>query len=402
MTSVELSSWRDFTLEEIARIEGGGTPSRQNGTFFGGDIPWVTPSDLPPIGRLTTLGRVAGSITVAGLANSSAKLVPAGSVLFSSRASIGKIAITDRICATNQGFTNFLPDQNLVDSWFLGYLLAYHRTDFVRLAGQTTFLEVSRGKLRNFRVRIPALDEQRRIVARIRECMERVDEIDRLREQTSDEIIRLRNAIPDEIGRAGDWPLEAVGDVIIDTRNGRSVRTQSEDENGFVLSLSAVHDVDLDIESRKPTILSDSLVRQFGIQKGDIFISRANTSELVGLPSIVTETPKVPTIYPDLLIKLDPNQSIIRPRYLVYALRTFSARELIRDRAIGSSQSMVKISGGRLRDVKIPLPPLDQQDLLINRLDQLVIAAKELRAGTMCQPEIALRRAILRSAFAGE
>src|SRR5712691_6891879 len=85
-------------LEEIARIEGGGTPSRNNDSFFGGDIPWVTPTDLPPIGRVTTLGPVAGSITAAGLANSSAKLIPEGSVLFSSRASIGKIAVTDRKC----------------------------------------------------------------------------------------------------------------------------------------------------------------------------------------------------------------------------------------------------------------------------------------------------------------
>ena len=138
--------WQSHTLEEVARIRGGGTPSRANGAFFGGDIPWVTPTDLPPIGRLTMLGSVKGSITAAGLANCSAKLIPEGSVLFSSRASIGKIAVANRVCTTNQGIVNFIPDRSRVDTWFLAYLLCYHTGDLVQACWPDNILRNSAGK----------------------------------------------------------------------------------------------------------------------------------------------------------------------------------------------------------------------------------------------------------------
>jgi type I restriction enzyme S subunit len=167
------ANWTNHKLADIATIQGGGTPSRSEPGYFRGHLPWVTPSDLAPIGKVTTLGNVAGSLTASGLQNSSAKLIPAGSVLFSSRASIGKIVVTDRDCATNQGFINLTPRAEIVCPWFLAYLLGYYTSDLIRLAGKTTFLEIPRGKLKDFEVIIPPLPEQRRIVARIKECQSR-------------------------------------------------------------------------------------------------------------------------------------------------------------------------------------------------------------------------------------
>src|SRR5437667_2939537 len=99
-------------LSDVSVLVGGGTPPRANGDFFGSDIDWVTPSDLAPIGEVRILGPVAERLSHQGLANSSAKELPPGTVLFSSRASIGKIAIADRVCCTNQGFVNFIPRQD--------------------------------------------------------------------------------------------------------------------------------------------------------------------------------------------------------------------------------------------------------------------------------------------------
>ena len=88
------AGWQQYRLDEIALIQGGGTPKRVESSYFGGDIPWVTPTDLPNIGVVRELNGTKETITSTGLSNSSAKLIPAGSVLFSSRASVGKIAIT--------------------------------------------------------------------------------------------------------------------------------------------------------------------------------------------------------------------------------------------------------------------------------------------------------------------
>ena len=139
--------WQEKPLDQLARLVGGGTPRRSNPEYFGNDIDWVTPSDLPAIGQVEVLGPVAEGLTKRGLAKSSAKEIASGSVLYSSRASIGKVAVTDRLCATNQGFANFLPKAGVVDPWFLAYLLCHHTPAITRLAGETTYKEVSRSKL---------------------------------------------------------------------------------------------------------------------------------------------------------------------------------------------------------------------------------------------------------------
>ena len=107
-------------------------------------------------------------------------------------------------------------------------------------------------------------------------------------------------------------------------------------------------------------------------------------------------------IYPDLLIKLETRQDLIRSRFLAYALRTPGSRKQIKDRAVGTSQSMVKISGQRLKDVEVPVPPLDVQDLLIERFDELHDLASGLLDDLRFFNSSELRQSILCKAFAGE
>lgn len=402
-----LPGWTRIKLADIATIQGGGTPSRSQPSFFGGELPWVTPSDLAPIGEVTTLGEVAESLTQEGLRASSAKLLPPGSVLFSSRASIGKIAVTNRACATNQGFVSLTPDSERVDSWFLAYLLARHREDLIQLSGKTTFLEIPRGKFRDFEVALPPLPEQRRIVSRIKACMERVEEIEALRQQSLLQQQHLSASLieselhPDLAG--DDWSVRNVGELVTTVRNGRSIRQDTEGKaDGAVLTLTAVRIVDLGLSFRKPISLPEEVATQFAIDAGDVFVSRANTIDLVGLSAIAMERPTGRLIYPDLLIKLKADRSRVLPRFLAYALRSAGARAQIKDRAFGSSQTMVKISGERLREVSIPVPPLPTQEQIVVRLD----AAHELIASLSAESasgEIqALRGAILHKAFAGE
>lgn len=396
-----ISDWKTYTLDEIADIQGGGTPSRQQPAYFGGDIPWVTPSDLPSIGRIGVLEETKESLTDAGLSKSSAKLIPSQSVLFSSRATIGKIAINNRECATNQGFANFTPKPNLIDSWFLSFLLSRYTPEIKQLAGKTTFLEVPRKRLRAFRVQVPNLEEQRRIVARIKECMARVDEIEALRGETLQEYVALQTALLGAVIEPKEWPSMKIGNLVTTTRNGRSISTSNEGATGFVLGLSAVREVNLNPTAKKPIVLPPNILEKYQVRDGDVFVSRSNTQELVGLASVATENVD-DCIYPDLLIKLSPNTEIILPRFLAYALRIPSARAQIRVRASGTSQSMVKISGARLKDVEIPVPPLEAQVRLIERLDLVHDRASDLLVDLKA-PEIAqLRESILRKAFAGE
>jgi type I restriction enzyme S subunit len=122
---------------------------------------------------------------------------------------------------------------------------------------------------------------------------------------------------------------------------------------------------------------------------------------LVGLASIA-ESSHSGLIYPDLLIKLEANPLLINPRFLAYALRTRSSRLQIQERAVGSSQSMVKISAQRLKEVKIKVPPLNIQEKILDELDEARNLISLVNREISKDQTQLLRDAILRKAFSGE
>lgn len=155
--------WRAIRLGDAATVIGGGTPSRENASFWDGHIPWATPTDVTSLaGRY--IERTASKISAAGLAASSAKLLPAGSVLMTSRATIGRCAISRVEMATNQGFQNLVPGTD-VDAPFLAYVIGLRVPELVSLAAGSTFLEVSRRSVASLTLALPPLAEQRKIAA---------------------------------------------------------------------------------------------------------------------------------------------------------------------------------------------------------------------------------------------
>lgn len=155
--------WIAMTLADAAAVVGGGTPQRSEPAYWNGGVPWATPTDVTGLsGR--TIAETASSITGAGLASSSAALLPPHSLLMTTRATIGACAINRVAMATNQGFQSLVPKPGTC-VYFLYYLVQYHVRRLKRLAAGTTFPEVSKRAVRRFRVHMPPLSEQRRIAA---------------------------------------------------------------------------------------------------------------------------------------------------------------------------------------------------------------------------------------------
>ena len=137
-----MSEWIESPLDHLAEITSGGTPSRSNDVFWNGDIPWVTPSDITKC-KTNYLHDTQDSITRKGLMSSSAKMLPSGALLFTSRATIGEVKIAERAVATNQGFKNLVP-KNVIDGVFLFYQLSRLKKEFFKYAAGSTFLEINR------------------------------------------------------------------------------------------------------------------------------------------------------------------------------------------------------------------------------------------------------------------
>ena len=153
--------FKKVKLGEIGKIVGGGTPKTKEESYYGGEIAWITPKDLS-LNKSKYIFYGERNITEEGLKNSSAKLLPKGTVLFSSRAPIGYVAIAGNDLATNQGFKSVIPAEN-VDNEFIYYLLINNVENIKNFGVGSTFREVSGSVMKNIEVMIPDFSIQRKI-----------------------------------------------------------------------------------------------------------------------------------------------------------------------------------------------------------------------------------------------
>lgn len=160
-----MKDWITCKLSDLGMIVGGATPStKQIQNYENGNISWITPKDLSSF-KDRYIDRGERNITELGLKSCSTRLIPKNSILFSSRAPIGYIAIANKELCTNQGFKSIVPNEN-IDYLFLYYLLRYNKSNIENIGSGTTFKEISATVMKNFKVRIPkSKNEQRKIAS---------------------------------------------------------------------------------------------------------------------------------------------------------------------------------------------------------------------------------------------
>lgn len=159
-------AWEVKRLDELADIRSGGTPSTAVPQFWDGKIPWCTPTDITTLGGRKYLRDTNRMITQHGLKSSSAEMIPAGSIVMTSRATIGECAISTVPVSTNQGFKNFVPLEP-TDAEFLYYLLTTQKCGFISLCGGSTFLEIGKAQLAVYTVRLPKSKAEQTAIAAV-------------------------------------------------------------------------------------------------------------------------------------------------------------------------------------------------------------------------------------------
>ena len=149
-----MAEWIDCKIADLGTVIGGATPSTKRLEYYeNGSIAWITPKDLSTF-RGRYIRRGERNITEIGLKSCSTQLLPKNTVLFSSRAPIGYIAIAENELCTNQGFKSVIPNEN-TDPLFLYYLLKYNKNKIESMGSGTTFKEVSGNTLKNIVVSVP-------------------------------------------------------------------------------------------------------------------------------------------------------------------------------------------------------------------------------------------------------
>lgn len=185
--------WDTRCVGECAYIYSGGTPKTANPNYWNGNVVWITPGEIRN-NRGLYIHTSARKITVDGVNSSSATLLPKGTILLCTRATIGYLAIADTELATNQGFKSLVckPD---IDNIFFAYALMTKRTEMVAKAIGTTFLEISKKALSGIEMRIPLLPEQQAISS----VLTAMDEEILAFEEEKDKILQIKAGAMDDL-----------------------------------------------------------------------------------------------------------------------------------------------------------------------------------------------------------
>lgn len=181
-----MAEWIECKISDIGTVVGGATPStKKTENYENGAISWITPKDLSSFsGRYIERGE--RNITEIGLKSCSTQLLPQNTVLFSSRAPIGYVAIAANKVCTNQGFKSVIPNEN-VDPLFLYYLLKYNKDRIENLGSGTTFKEVSGNTMKNIEVRVPSDKETQSKIATVLGSVDgKIEENERINNNLAD------------------------------------------------------------------------------------------------------------------------------------------------------------------------------------------------------------------------
>lgn len=390
-----MTAWARARLGECCEIVSGATPSTTVPNYWDGEIWWATPKDLSDL-EGTRIAITARRITAAGLASCAASILPAGSVLFSSRAPIGHVAINSVPMATNQGFKSFIPNPELLHAPFLYWWLRANRPYLESLGNGATFKEVSKAIVAGVTIPVPPLSEQRRIAG----ILDRADALRAKRRAALAQIDGLTQAIflemfGDPVRNARSWPKAAFGDLC-DTRlgrmldqkqqTGRSKRPYLRNANvrWFEFDLSSVYEMDFDPSIREAMRLEDGdLLICEGGEPGRAAVWRGQISECY---------------FQKALHRARPNTSRTNAVFLAWLLWF-----LAHDGGLGdhvTSATIAHLTGEKLKAMAIPVPPVSLQRAFASRA-AAVDKLKAAHRASLAQLD-ALFASLQHRAFRGE
>ena len=383
------TNWQNLQLQDIGSIVAGGTPSTKNPNNFGGDVAWITPADLTGYtDKYISKGK--RNLSKTGLKNSSAILLPKGSVLCSSRAPIGYVVIAENEIATNQGFKNIVPNTKIVNSEYLYYFLKGNKDLITSFASGTTFLEVSAKRFSAIPIPVPPLAEQKRIVWKIEELFGVIDrDIQRLTD-TLEQLSQFRQSVLEKILNS-HIPNSTLGELL-QPRRERIIPSLKNQEMPYV-GLDSIEPGALTlskIETLQQTKSSCFLFCKDDVLYGRMrsYLNKVFKADFKGAASAeFIVFPKSEKILPDYLKYL-----LHQHRFVVFATKNSSG-----------DRPRVKFEED-LAPFHFYLPTLPEQQKIVDEIEKAFRSTDKVQKAVQNALEEAkkLKQSILKKAFAGE
>ena len=453
-------TWQSCTLDDIARIVSGGTPKSTVEDNFceTGGIAWLTPADLSGY-KAKTISKGKRNLTDKGYQSCSAKKMPKGSVLYSSRAPIGYVVIAENEISTNQGFKSFIPDKGIDSEYLYHYLKSIKHIAEANATG-TTFKELSGTATKALPFIAPPATEQKRIVEKLDSLLAQVDTIQQRLNNLPDIIKRFRQSVLAAAvsGKLTEqWrekkPQKSANKILIELARVREAQFEKEIEDGNketkrLLSKINKHNPDLptielpnswvwtsfmasmekvvDCHNKTAPYIDEGipLIRTPDIRDGKISLKGAKyisqetydywsrrcppksgdiifTREApMGEAGIV---PKGTVLcMGQRMMLLRPMKEFINPEYVLLNILSLNFQERMNEDAIGTGVKHLRVAD--VEALSYPLAPLEEQTEIVRLVEQYFALADTLEKNlTNAKQRVDnLTQSILAKAFRGE
>jgi type I restriction enzyme S subunit len=382
-----MSEWVESPLAELANIVSGGTPSRDVPAYWGGEIPWVTPTDITAC-RTNYVEQTEDTISKQGLLGSSAKLLPAGAILLTSRASIGLSKIARVPVTTNQGFKSLVPKQG-IDGTFLFYQTQRLRGAFERFAAGSTFLEINKKDTERILLPHPtgAVEQKKiaTILTGIDTAIEKTEALIAKYQQIKAGLMHdlfTRGVLPNGQLRPPreqtpelyqetaigwiprEWSLISIG-TAFDIQLGKMLNQEAKTGKSsfpYVGNRSVQWDR-VDLDALEEMDFSPTEREKFSLKSGDLLVCEGGD---VGRTAI-WDCPVENCYYQKAIHRLRPKGNQVKPRFMLRFM--WYAKNTGHFENYTSQTSIAHLTQEKLASVPMAAPSVDEQDRLIARFD---------------------------------
>ena len=395
-----MAEWVERKISDIGIVVGGATPStKKSENYENGKIAWITPKDLSTFsGRYIKRGE--RNITDVGLKSCSTQLLPKNTVLFSSRAPIGYIAIAANEVCTNQGFKSVVPNSK-TDPLFLFYLLKYNKDRIEGMGSGTTFKEISGNTMKNIVVKVPKDKKvQKKIAAILGSIDDKIEENERINNNLTEQFTTIVDNLISKFENYQEFKLTDIADC----QNGKAFYKDGYDDNGaMVIDLGNVNTSATFVKTNSDKYISmsrynDPKLSKYRVLKDDLVMvmtDRKSTMDLLG---------KTGKIYQEGLYLLNQRMYRIRAKnninvnYLYAVLNSSETSAALKEKALGSVQKYVNT--GDINELLIKIPSISEMNEIASIIDPIMqmIENNTLENNNL----VALRDALLPKLMSGE
>lgn len=376
-------SWPMVSIESVAKVITGKTPPKADPNCFGGNIPFITPSELTDSDYLLKLET---TLTEKGLATT--KLIPKNSILVCCIGSLGKMAIADLPVATNQQINSVIFDDDKIYYRFGFYALKLLKNDLKKIAPSTTVAIINKSRFSELKIPCPPLEEQKRIAT----ILDKVDGIHKKREQAiklADDFLRAKflEMFGTPANNIHRFPKGTIRDLVDSVNYGTSAKASIDSGEYPILRMGNItYQGRWDFTDLKYLDLSVKEKDKYLVKEGDLLFNRTNSKELVGKTAVYEEDR--PMAFAGYLIRVRPN-SIGNNYYISGYLNSIHGKITLMNMC-KSIVGMANINAQELQNIEILIPPKHLQD-------EYEIIYKKIKKGLSIYDKSAMQLQLLAS-----